>query len=236
MDALSAARRASRSISPAAVAGGMAGARLGPRRDEEPSAREIFGTAPSALVVRIALLAGISLLGLFTTGGPAGTSTTGVVLGRGWVLAMGRKDSSGSVEIGRRRPGVADSTDRISGEFQVRPWKVVALGQQRLTGDAGNGVRQAVAEVEARVVARLPESLPGVECRLPVQSIELDDGYIHRACEGLEDSRHVFSGPRRKHDPGFDQRRRSNRHASGRVDAGDERWAFRLIKDDRNDR
>ena len=74
IEARSAWRSAPRSISLTRVPGTMRGVRRGPRREDEPLGAPIVGVASRTA---------------------ASGSTTGVVGGRGRVLAMGGKDSSG---------------------------------------------------------------------------------------------------------------------------------------------
>ena len=101
MEALSAPRKASRSISPVASGTGMAGARRGPRPEEEPAfgatlrAARVAPVAPVAAVAAVATVVAVARAAGLATGG----SATGVVLVRGCELAIIGKDSSGSFPV-----------------------------------------------------------------------------------------------------------------------------------------
>lgn len=61
-----------------------------------------------------------------------------------------------------------------SGGVEVRPPEVVADEEQRLAGEAGDGVREAVAEIQHGGVAALPEPAERVHRLAPVDLAERD--------------------------------------------------------------
>ena len=142
IEALSAVRRISRSMPPPAVGSGMAGARRGPRRDAV-AARGGRGTR---LQVRRRVhgrrghRAGRGFAG-FGRGVAAAVPLGAVVrvLGRGVVLAIGGKDSSGSV---RDRRSAAGGVGRGSGagRGQASARTPSPRGESRASARSSHGV------------------------------------------------------------------------------------------------